>query len=95
MGLIQKERPQLTSKLKHVDIHNFWLRQIHRDGKITVQWVPTTDMPADGFTKPLLAEKHSHFMKQLGLVDISLRINPEDASQENIDDDIQMSSDTE
>ncbi|EFZ03308.2 Integrase, catalytic core [Metarhizium robertsii ARSEF 23] len=95
VGLIQKERPQLTSKLKHVDIHNFWLRQIHRDGNITVQWVPTTDMPADGFTKPLSAEKHSHFIKQLGLVDISFRIDPEDASQENIDDDIQMSSDTE
>ncbi|KAF5561739.1 integrase catalytic core [Fusarium phyllophilum] len=48
VGLVQKERPQLTSKLKHIDIHNFWLRQIHKDGKITVQWVSTTDMPADG-----------------------------------------------
>jgi len=96
VGLIQKERPQLTSKLKHVDIHNLWLRQIHRDGKITVQWVPTTDMPADGFTKPLSAEKHSHFVKQLGLVDISSRIDPEYASGEDIDqDDIQISSDTE
>jgi len=96
VGLIQKERPQLTSKLKHVDIHNFWLRQIHRDGKITVQWVPTTDMPADGFTKPLSAEKHSHFVRQLGLVDISARIDPEHASEEDIgDDNIQISSDTE
>jgi hypothetical protein len=96
VGLIQKERPQLTSKLKHIDIHNFWLRQIRRDGKITVQWVPTTDMPADGFTKPLSAQKHSHFIKQLGLVDISSRIDPEYASGENIDqDDIQISSDTE
>ncbi|RKK06490.1 hypothetical protein BFJ65_g18687 [Fusarium oxysporum f. sp. cepae] len=96
VGLIQKERPQLTSKLKHIDIHNFWLRQIHKDGKITVQWVPTTDMPADGFTKPLSAEKHSHFVKQLGLVDISSRIDPEYVSGEDIDqDDIQISSDTE
>ncbi|KAF6518394.1 hypothetical protein HZS61_002472 [Fusarium oxysporum f. sp. conglutinans] len=96
VGLVQKERPQLTSKLKHIDIHNFWLRQIHKDGKITVQWVPTTDMPADGFTKPLSAEKHSHFVKQLGLVDISSRIDPEYVSGEDIDqDDIQISSDTE
>ncbi|RKK10811.1 hypothetical protein BFJ65_g14807 [Fusarium oxysporum f. sp. cepae] len=70
VGLVQKERP-------HIDIHNFWLRQIHKDGKITVQWVSTTDMPADGFTKPLSAEKHSRFVKQLGLVDISSRIDPE------------------
>jgi hypothetical protein len=96
VGLVQKERPQLTSKLRHVDIHNFWLRQIHKDGKITVQWVPTTDMPADGFTKPLSAEKHSHFVKQLGLVDISSQIDPEHVSEENIDqDDMQISSDTE
>ncbi|KAF6514140.1 hypothetical protein HZS61_006396 [Fusarium oxysporum f. sp. conglutinans] len=96
VGLVQKERPQLTSKLKHIDIHNFWLRQIHKDGKITVQWVSTTDMPADGFTKPLSAEKHSHFVKQLGLVDISSRIDPEYVSVEDIDqDDIQISSDTE
>jgi hypothetical protein len=53
-------------------------------------------MPADGFTKPLSAEKHSHFVKQLGLVDISSRIDPEYASGEDIDqDDIQISSDTE
>ena len=31
-----------------------------------VQWVQTTEMPSDGFTKPLAAEKHSHFVKQLG-----------------------------
>ena len=95
VGLIQKEKPQLTTKLKHVDIHNFWLRQIYRDGKISVQWVPTTDMPADGFTKPLSAEKHSHFIKQLGLVDISSQINPEYSSGEDTADEIQISSDTE
>ena len=95
VGLIQKERPQLTSKLKHVDIHNLWLREIHRDGKVAVKWVPTTDMPADGFTKPLAAEKHSHFVRQLGLVDIAPRIDPEHALEEDIDDDIQISSDTE
>ncbi len=96
VGLIQKEKPQLTSKLKHVDIHNFWLGQIHRDGKVAVQWVPTTDMPADGFTKPLSAEKHSHFVRQLGLVDIATRIDPEHMSEEDLDDDnIQISSDTE
>ena len=86
VGLIQKERLQLTSKLKHVDIYNLWLRQVHRDGKVAVQWVPTTDMLADGFTKPLLVEKHSHFVKQLGLVDIALRIDLEYMLEEDIDD---------
>lgn len=53
-------------------------------------------MPTDSFTKPLSAEKHSYFIKQLGLVDISSRINPEYASGEDIDqDDVQISSDTD
>ncbi|EFQ91334.1 hypothetical protein PTT_11852 [Pyrenophora teres f. teres 0-1] len=64
-GLIQKDRPQASSKLKHVDIHSLWLRQVYRDGIVTVQWVPTTEMPSDGFTKPLSAEKHSQFQYAL------------------------------
>lgn len=95
VGLIQKERPQLTSKLKHVDIHNLWLRQIHKDGKVAVSWVQTKDMPSDGFTKPLSTEKHNHFVKQLGLVDLSTRIDPGYASEEEYPQDTQMSSEAE
>ena len=96
VGLIQKERPQLTSKLKHVDIHSLWLRQVHQDGKVAVQWVQTTDMTADGFTKALTTEKHSRFVKQLGLVDISSKIDPEHMSDDDeVLQDIQMSSETE
>jgi hypothetical protein len=53
VGLIQKERPQLTSKLKRVNVHNLWLGQIHKDDKVAVDWVQTKDMPVDGFTKAL------------------------------------------
>ena len=92
VGLIQKERPQATSKLRHVDIHNLWLRQVHKDGKVMVQWVPTSDMPADGLTKPLSAQKHSQFIKQLGLVDISSKFDLE--AKEEVDSD-QLSSEAE
>ena len=50
-------------------------------------------MPADGFTKPLSVEKHAHFVKQLGLVDVASRIDPESAMGE--DEDVQISSDSE
>ena len=93
MGLIQKDRPHTSSKLKHVDVHNLWLRQAYKDGTVTVQWVPTTEMPADGFTEPLSADKHSQFMRHLGLVDISLLIDPEHHDEE-ANSDIQTSSDT-
>jgi hypothetical protein len=32
-------------------------------------------MPVDGFTKALSIDKHNHFVKQLGLVDLSSRID--------------------
>jgi hypothetical protein len=33
-------------------------------------------MPADGLTKPLSAQKHEAFVKQLNLVDIQKKLNP-------------------
>ena len=52
-------------------------------------------MPADGFTKALTTEKHNHFVKQLGLVDLSPRIDPGYASEEEHPQDTQMSSEVE
>jgi hypothetical protein len=68
--LLTKETPKLQTALKHVDIHQSWLRQEVQAGRIKVQWVPTAEMVADGFTKALPAQKHSDFMKLLNLVDI-------------------------
>jgi hypothetical protein len=68
VGLVQKKRPELTTKLNHVDIHQFWLRQVHEQGLIEVQWIPTNEMMADGFTKALEAQKHHKFVQQLVMV---------------------------
>jgi hypothetical protein len=54
-----------------------------------------SDMPSDGFTKTLSAGKHSHFVKQLGLVDISSQIDPGYASEEEELEDTQISSEAE
>jgi len=71
VGALQKDSNLLRTKLRHIDIHNHWLRQEVRDARISVQWVPTTDMPADGLTKPLPRQRHEAFIHQLGLVDIT------------------------
>jgi hypothetical protein len=36
-----------------------------------IDWIATGDMPADGLTKPLPAQKHLKLLKYLSLVDIS------------------------
>jgi len=71
VGVLQKDSNLIRTKLRHIDIHNHWLRQEIRDAHISVQWVPTTEMPADGLTKPLPRQRHEAFIRQLGLVDIA------------------------
>lgn len=53
IGLVNKEVALLNTRLRHVDIHNHWLRQEAADGRIKVQYTPTEDMLADGLTKAL------------------------------------------
>jgi hypothetical protein len=48
-----------------------WLRQEAEAGQLQVSWMATNHMPADGLTKSLSSQKHSTFVEQLGLVDIS------------------------
>jgi hypothetical protein len=72
--ILTKEAPKLQTALKHVDIHQCWLRQEVQAGNIKVQWVPTAEMVADGFTKILPVQKHKEFVKQLNLVDIKDKI---------------------
>ena len=71
---MQKETPVLATKLRHVDIHQHWLRQEVQASRVHITWVPTSQMPADGLTKTLTRQKHEEFVRQLGLVDISLRL---------------------
>ena len=68
--LMLKETPRLVTKLKHIDIHQHWLRQEIATGGLNIQWISTDSMPADGFTKALPRQKHEAFVRQLGLVDI-------------------------
>ena len=69
--ILEKEAPKLETKLRHVDIHQHWLRQEVQAGRISIEWMPTADIPADGFTKQLPRQKHEEFVRQLNLVDIA------------------------
>ena len=51
--LVTEEIARLQTKLRHVDIHNHWLRQEARNGRIAVKHVSTKNMIANGLTKAL------------------------------------------
>ena len=61
---------KLATKLKHIDVHQHWLRQEVTENRLQIEWIPTDKMTSDGFTKALTVQKHRSFIRQLGLVDI-------------------------
>jgi hypothetical protein len=68
--LVNEEIARLVTKLRHVDIHNHWIRQKTARGTISVIYTPTAEMIADGLTKTLPVNKWQPFLKQLGLVTV-------------------------
>ena len=77
VGLLQKEQPIFKTQLKHVDVHHHWLRQEVQNRQVFIRWIPTSQMPADGFTKPLPRQRHEAFIRMLNLRDIHMNIDPE------------------
>lgn len=68
--LIVGEQERISTKLRHVDIQNMWLRQEHGKGSFKVLYLPTADMPADGLTKNLRRQPFERFKDTLNMVDI-------------------------
>src|SRR5205814_9537677 len=77
LRLVTEETAKLTTKLRHVDIHSHWLRQEYRERRVHVKWVPTAEMIADGLTKALPSQRHTHFVTLLGLEDSQTRLEQE------------------
>jgi Reverse transcriptase (RNA-dependent DNA polymerase) len=86
--LVNADIASLQTKLRHVDIHNHWLRQEAARKRIKVVYTPSNDMIADGLTKSLHAQQHQRFVRQVGLVDIRQRLEdrkPEELPLEFLD----------
>lgn len=74
--LVVGENARISTRLRHVDIQNMWLRQEYAAGKFIVTYLPTAQMPADGLTKCLPRQKFEHFRMMLNLQDIQELIAP-------------------
>jgi hypothetical protein len=84
--LVNEEITRLQTKLRHVDIHNHWLRQEVSQGRINVEYTESQNMIADGLTKALPAEQFLRFRGQLGLVDVTERLKEYQANDEKNSD---------
>jgi len=74
--LVIGENERISTRLRHVDIQNMWLRQEYAKGKFIVTYLPTADMPADGLTKCLPRQKFEHFRRLLNLQDTQAIVAP-------------------
>jgi hypothetical protein len=68
--LVVQELQRLRTALRHVDVHQCWIRQEVQRGTFSVEYIETSEMAADGMTKILSRVKFNAFVKQLGLVPV-------------------------
>ena len=57
--------PVFHARTKHIDIQHHYIRDEVASGRIDLQYVPTSEMIADGMTKALTHAKFHLFVKQL------------------------------
>ena len=79
--LVTEEMTKLQTRLRHVDIHNHWLRQEVFNKEIEVVYAPSGEMIADGLTKVLVHTAFQKFVDQLGLVDITVQLDEKRAQE--------------
>lgn len=54
-------------RTKHIQLRYHFIRFAISDGQITLDYIPTDQMAADGLTKGLSGEKHGMFLRMLGM----------------------------
>ena len=55
------------SRTKHIDLRYHFIREAVEEGKINVEYIPTTENVTDVFTKALARPKFEVFIEMLGL----------------------------
>lgn len=59
--------PVYHKRSKHIDVKHHFIREAVANKFISVEYLSTNEMPADVLTKSLVSEKHSKFLKSLGI----------------------------
>ena len=68
MGAISlTKEPRFHSRTRHIPVHFHFVRELVDDHTLTIQYIPTSDMLADGFTKPLPRIGHQKLIDGLYL----------------------------
>ena len=61
------KEPRFHSRTRHIPIHYHFVRELVENNTLNIKYIPTADMLADGFTKPLARPGHLFFIDRLYL----------------------------
>ena len=61
---------QFSQRIKHIDIHYYFIQDYLEKGDILLQYLPIDAIIANILTKPLDKVKFERFRSQLGVVDL-------------------------
>ena len=61
------KNPYLHERSKHIDVCYHYIHDLAKKKKLEIEYVHTTEMPADGLTKPLARITFERFRGQLGV----------------------------
>ncbi|RFN41883.1 putative retrotransposon hobs hobase [Fusarium flagelliforme] len=74
ISLFTSSSEKMKTKLRHVDIHNHWLRERIQQKTISISFIESKENIADGFTKALQGQRLKECLQQFGLVNIEHHI---------------------
>lgn len=66
-ALFLARKPVFHNRTKHIDLRHYFIRDAIKEGRVTVDYLPTELMPADVLTKPLPGPKHMSCSLALGV----------------------------
>jgi hypothetical protein len=62
--------PLYHKRTKHIDVRHHFVRDCVYHNKVKLDYVSTSNMPADLLTKSLGAEKHYKFLRSMGILEV-------------------------